>query len=89
MLITVSVEGYEPKSVDLVPAKKDRFRVETNLTQWHVIDSEVEPSTVEGVGGVDDWSVAMWQRNQFGDEVCKKRADTLCNLLNHLHRESR
>ena len=79
------VEGYEPLEVTLVHAVNPRFRVETNLTQWHVIDGEAEPKGADGVGAADAWSVGMWQRNQFGDEIAKAKAKRLCALLNDLH----
>jgi hypothetical protein len=85
MKATLTVEGFEPLQVTLVASTKPRFRVETNLTQWHVIDGDMEPEGAQGVGGDADHSIAMWQRNQFGDEICKRKCETLCKLLNDLH----
>lgn len=85
MKATLIVEGFNPTEVTLVSSVRPRFRVETNLTQWHVIDSNHEPTGATGVSGSDDHSIAMWQRNQFGDGVCKRKCETLCKLLNELH----
>lgn len=65
-----------------LPVRKDRFKVVTNLLQWHVVDSTLEPEGCDGVGATDPWSVAFFQRNQLGDEICKAKAERLCALLN-------
>ncbi len=86
---TIKINGYAPVKIRLAKEEKARFRVECNLFEWHVIDSELEPEGNDSVGTTDSWSIGSWTGNRIGQDIAEAKANHLCTILNELHAKSK